>query len=80
MYVKLIGLVSLLSGTIIILNDFKLMDGMSLQAGNNHFGMKIIGNYLGKVGIKLNLISAYFLGAILLFSTIFIIFLYNGRF
>jgi len=37
-----------------------------IQAGNNHFGMKIIGNYLGKVGFELDILSAYLLGAIIL--------------
>lgn len=64
-HVKIINIIGLSLGTYIILGDFRLMGGMSMQAGNNHFGMKIIGNYLGKLGVKLGTIEVYFLGAIL---------------
>ena len=45
--------------------DFNRMTGVIVQAGYNHFGMKIIGNYLGKIGLNLNIFSAYILGAFL---------------
>jgi len=73
MYVKVFGMCALFLGTVAIIGDFKIMDGKIIQAGNNHFGMKIIGNYLGKIGISLNIISAYFLGAILLSTTIILV-------
>jgi hypothetical protein len=62
---KVFGLCALVFGTIIVFNDYVLMGGMSMQAGNNHFGMKIIGNYLGKIGINLENIHAYLVGVIL---------------
>lgn len=64
-YIKLLGIGALLLGTIVILSDFNRMTGVIVQAGYNHFGMKIIGNYLGKIGVNLNIFSAYFLGAFL---------------
>lgn len=64
-YIKLLGIGALFLVTIIVLADFKLMNGKIIQAGNNHFGMKIISNYLGKIDIKLNIFSAYFLGTFL---------------
>jgi len=69
-YIKLLGIGALFLGTIIIVSDFKLMTGKIVQAGNNHFGMKIIGNYLGKVDIKLNIFGAYFLGVFLFLGCI----------
>jgi len=75
MYVKLLAILAIFLGTIIIFNNFKLMNATIVQAGNNHFGMKIIGNYLGKIGIKLNIVSAYVLGAFLLLAFILIVFL-----
>jgi len=75
MFTKFLGILALFLGSIIIFYDFNLMNAKIVQAGNNHFGMKIIGNYLGKVGIKLNTISAYVLGAILLFTCILLIIL-----
>lgn len=60
--------------TYIILADFSLMGGMSMQAGNNHFGMKIIANYLGKLGLKLSNFEAYLLGSILFIATITLVF------
>jgi hypothetical protein len=67
---KVFGLCALVFGTIIVFNDYVLMGGMSMQAGNNHFGMKIIGNYLGKIGINLENIHAYLVGIILFIITI----------
>ena len=67
---KVFGLCALVFGTIIVFNDYVLMGGMSMQAGNNHFGMKIIGNYLGKIGINLENIHAYLVGVILFIITI----------
>lgn len=64
-YIKLLGIGALFLGTIVILSDFNRMTGVIVQAGYNHFGMKIIGNYLGKIGVNLNIFSAYFLGAFL---------------
>lgn len=75
MYTKILGICALFLGIIIIINDFKLMNGKIIQAGNNHFGMKIIGNYLGKVGIKLNIISTYFLGVILFLICVILVIL-----
>jgi hypothetical protein len=73
LYVKVFGICALFLGTVVIIGDFKIMDGKIIQAGNNHFGMKIIGNYLGKVGIKLNIISAYFLGVILFLACVILV-------
>jgi len=72
-HTKFLGILALFFGLIIIFNDYTLMNGKIVQAGNNHFGMKIIGNYLGKIGIKLNIASAYVLGAILIFACILVI-------
>jgi hypothetical protein len=69
-YIKLLGIGALFLGTIIVVSDFKLMTSKIVQAGNNHFGMKIIGNYLGKVDIKLNIFGAYFLGVSLFLGCI----------
>jgi hypothetical protein len=70
LHVKIINIIGFSLGTYIILGDFRLMGGMSMQAGNNHFGMKIIGNYLGKLGVKLGNIEVYFLGAVLFLAAI----------
>ena len=64
-YIKLLGIGALFLGAIVILFDFNRMTGVIVQAGYNHFGMKIIGNYLGKIDINLNIFSAYLLGAFL---------------
>jgi len=75
LYIKLLAIFAIFLGAIIIFNNFKLMNATIVQAGNNHFGMKIIGNYLGKIGIKLNIVSAYVLGAFLLLAFILIVIL-----
>ncbi len=62
---KLSSVLALFTGFGLILLDFSKMTGVILQAGNNHFGMKIIGNYLGKVGISLNNYYSYFIGSFL---------------
>lgn len=62
---KISSVLALITGLSFILLDLSKMTGVILQAGNNHFGMKIIGNYLGKVGISLNNYSSYFLGSFL---------------
>ena len=75
-YIKLLGIGALFLGTIVILSDFNRMTGVIVQAGYNHFGMKIIGNYLGKIGVNLNIFSAYFLGAFLfLCCVLFVIYI-----
>lgn len=63
---KVLGILALVLGTIFTVIDLNLMNVKHIQAGNNHFGMKIIGNYLGKVGFELDILSAYLLGAITL--------------
>jgi len=63
---KVLGILALVLGTIFTVIDLNLMNVKYIQAGNNHFGMKIIGNYLGKVGFELDILSAYLLGAIIL--------------
>ncbi len=80
MYAKLVAIFALFLGTAIIFNEFKLINGNIIQAGNNHFGMKIIGNYLGKVGLKLNIVSAYFLGGFLFFICILLFLFFLRKF
>lgn len=70
---KLLGILALALGTIFTLLDLNLMSVRIIQAGNNHFGMKIIGNYLGKIGFELDIIRAYLLGAILLTICVWLI-------
>ena len=62
---KLSSVLALFIGLCLILLDFSKMTGVIIQAGNNHFGMKIIGNYLGKIGISLNNYISYILGSFL---------------
>lgn len=62
---KLSSALALFIGLCLILLDFSKMTGVIIQAGNNHFGMKIIGNYLGKIGINLNNYISYILGSFL---------------
>lgn len=62
---KALGILTLVLGTIFAVLDLNLMSVKLIQAGNNHFGMKIIGNYLGKIGLGLNIFNAYLLGALL---------------
>ena len=73
-YTKLSSVVALIVGLSLILLDFSKMTGVIIQAGNNHFGMKIIGNYLGKIGISINTYSSYLLGAFLLLVCIIFLF------
>ena len=75
---KLIGVLALFTGLCLILLDLSKMTGSILQAGNNHFGMKIIGNYLGKIGISLNNYNSYFLGSFL-FLICVVFFVYTLR-
>ena len=75
---KFISVLSLFMGATLVLLDFNRMTGVIIQAGNNHFGMKIVGNYLGKIGIHLNNYNSYFLGAVL-FSICIIFFFYILR-
>jgi hypothetical protein len=71
---KIASMITFVLGLFIVLNDFVKMDGTIMQAGNNHFGMKIIGNYLGKIGLQLNTFSAYLVGfLLLLMSVLFLI-------
>jgi hypothetical protein len=77
---KIVGFAGFVSGVLIVSYDLKLMNGMSMQAGNNHFGMRIIGNYLGKVDIKLDLNEAYFLGLILFLAAIILVFFAINKF
>ena len=77
---KLLGILALVLGTIFAFLDLNLMSVRIIQAGNNHFGMKIIGNYLGKVGFELDIISAYLLGAILLTICVCLIFYLLSRY
>ncbi len=76
--IKLISIISLFAGITLIILDFNKMTREIIQAGNNHFGMKIIGNYLGKVGISLNNYYSYFLGSFL-FLICIVLFVYTLR-
>ncbi len=75
---KLISIVLLFTGITLILLDFNKMTREIIQAGNNHFGMKIIGNYLGKIGMHLNNFYSFFLGAFL-FVICILFFFYTLR-
>jgi hypothetical protein len=63
--VRILSLIVFALGTFIVIRDFMKIEGNIVQAGNNHFGMKIIGNYLGKIGLHLEMHWAYLLGLIL---------------
>lgn len=57
---------------LIILSDLSKMTGFPIQAGYNHFGMKIIGNYLGKINIRLDIYLQYIISAIIFLAFIFV--------
>jgi hypothetical protein len=72
---KFASILSLSIGLTLVILDLNRMTGKIVQAGYNHFGMKIIGNYLGKLGIHLNIYNSYFLATFLFLSCILFVFL-----
>jgi hypothetical protein len=77
---KVLGILALVLGTIFAILDLNLMSVRIIQAGNNHFGMKIIGNYLGKIGFELDILRAYLLGALLLTICVWLIYYLLSRY
>ena len=76
LYIKLFNSIAILVSIVIITRDLRLLDKNNIiQAGNNHFGLKIIGNYLGKLGIEINLEVQYFLSGFLFVICIIIAYL-----
>jgi len=63
---KLFTLVFLLIGSIQVLSDFAKIQHFPHTAGYNHFGMRIIGNYMNKIGINLSTSHSNIWGLLLL--------------
>ncbi len=80
-YLKLFSSIIFLVSVVLIAFDLRLLDKNNvIQAGNNHFGLKIIGNYLGKLGIEIYLPAQYLLSGFFFFASIVITYLIVLRF
>lgn len=74
-YIKIFNLIALLVCFVIIFRDLQLLDKNNIiQAGNNHFGLKIIGNYIGKLGIEVNLETQYLISIFLFVVSLVIVY------
>lgn len=71
---RVLAFIYSLASILFILNDLTKMQGNIVQAGYNHFGMKIIGNYLGKLDISLSILVQYLIATLLFVSLIGAIF------
>lgn len=79
-YIKLFNLMAISVSSVIIVLDLRLLDRNNIiQAGNNHFGLKIIGNYLGKLGIEMDSAVQYLLSGFLFVVSIAIVYLVTLR-
>lgn len=68
---KMFSSITFLLSVLLIAFDLQLLDKNNIiQAGNNHFGLKIIGNYLGKLGLEIDLPAQYLLSSFLFFLSI----------
>lgn len=62
---KLFSLLILFMGAWLIVLDLLRIENLPHTAGYNHFGMRIIGNYLGKLGIDISTFKSNLLGGFL---------------
>ena len=73
-------IITFLLTVLLVLSDFNKIHNFPHTAGNNHFGMRIIGNYLGKINIKLTMPIANILGLFLLIICVILIFIFLLKF
>lgn len=71
---KIISVVYILVSIFFMVDDLSRMQGSPIQAGYNHFGMKIIGNYLGKIDINFGIFQQYIISLILFVAVIILLF------
>ena len=79
-YIKVFIIITFLLTVLLVLSDFNKIHNFPHTAGNNHFGMRIIGNYLGKINIKLTMPIANILGLFLLIICVILIFIFLLKF
>lgn len=77
---QILSVIIFVLGIFIVVHDLMKIEGNIVQAGNNHFGMKIIGNYLGKIGLQLELYWAYLLGLFLFLLCTKLLLKLDGRY